>query len=292
MMTLHLGILLALLCALGTNLGFLLKHRGACAAPEVCWRRPVRTAVALFRTRTFAVGWIVTFWAWTLHVGALALAPLSVVQAVLSGGLVFLAVLAERVFGLGVGRRQWLGVALTAVGLSLLAITLPGHEGATSSYSLAGMISFEAGLLAVGVLLVFSPQLGAPRQHHGAMLGTAAGVLFGVSDVGIKALTGLVGNGGLLAILSPWLVAALLAMVLAFYAQAHGFQRGEAIPVITMATVAANVSVISGGIIVFGDPLPADALGIVVQFVAFALVIAAAVLMPAPLRAAEAARGA
>lgn len=287
-MTLHLGILLALLCAIGTNFGFLLKHGGARAAPEVRWRHPLRTAVALFRSRTFAIGWIVTFGAWTLHVGALALAPLSVVQATLSGGLVFLAVLAERFFGLGVGRRQWLGVGLTALGLSLLVVTLPGHEGTTSGYSLAGMISFEAGLLVVGTLLVFSPQLGAPRQHHGAMLGAAAGVLFGVSDVGIKALTGLVGDGGLLAIISPWLGAALLAMVLAFYAQAHGFQRGEAIPVITMATVAANVSAISGGIIVFGDPLPADALGIVAQFLAFALVIVAAVLMPAPLRAAEA----
>ena len=287
-MTLHLGILLALLCALLTNLGFLLKHRGARAAPEVRWRHPLRTAVTLFQTRAFAIGWIVTFWAWTLHVGALALAPLSVVQATLSGGLVFLAVLAERVFGLGVGRRQWLGVGLTAVGLSLLAITLPGHEGTTSAYSLAGMISFEAGLLVVGTLLLFSPQLGAPRQHHGAMLGTAAGVLFGVSDVGIKALTGLVGDGRLLAVVSPWLAASLLAMVLAFYAQAHGFQKGEAIPVITMATVAANISVITGGIVVFGDPLPADALGIVVQFLAFALVVVAAVLMPAPLRAARA----
>jgi hypothetical protein len=287
-MTLHLGILLALLCALLTNLGFLLKHRGARAAPEVRWRHPLRTAVALFQTRVFAIGWTVTLLAWTFHVGALALAPLSVVQATLSGGLVFLAVLAERVSGLGVGRRQWLGVGLTALGLSLLAITLPGHEGTTSAYSPAGMISFEAGLLVVGTLLLFSPQLGAPRQHHGAMLGTAAGVLFGVSDVGIKALTGLVGQGGLVAVLSPWLAAGLLAMVLAFYAQAHGFQKGEAIPVITMATVAANISVITGGIVVFGDPLPADALGIVAQFLAFALVVVAAVLMPAPLRAARA----
>jgi hypothetical protein len=45
------------------------------------------------------VGWIVALIAWGLHVGALSLAPLSSVQAVLSGGLVFLAVLAEHFFG-------------------------------------------------------------------------------------------------------------------------------------------------------------------------------------------------
>ena len=53
------------------------------------------------------------------------MAPLSLVQAVISGGLVFLTVLAERFFGCSVGTRQWAGVGLTALGLVLLAVTLP-----------------------------------------------------------------------------------------------------------------------------------------------------------------------
>ncbi len=287
-MTLHLGIGLALLCAVATNVGFLLKHRGASVAPEVRWGHPISSAVALFRSKWFAIGWLVALGAWMLHIGALALAPLSVVQAVISGGLVLLTVLAERFFGFSVGRRQWLGVGFTALGLVLLAATLPGGEGPHSSYSLAGMIAFESGLLAVGTLLVLSPRLGTPRQHHGALLGLAAGLLYGVSAVAIKALTGAVGADGLLALVSPWLAAALVAWVISFYAAAHGFQRGEAVPVITLTLAAANVSAISGGIIVFGDPLPADTLGIVVQFLAFALVIVAAALTPAPVRAAGA----
>ena len=124
-MTVQLGLLLALLCAFLTNLGFLFKHRGACAAPDVDWKHPLRSAAGLFRSKWFTVGWLVALAAFALHVGALALAPLSLVQAVISGGLVFLTVLAERVFGFRVGMRQWLGVGLTAVGLSLLAVTLP-----------------------------------------------------------------------------------------------------------------------------------------------------------------------
>src|SRR5919106_657206 len=124
-MTVQLGILLALFCAFATNLAFLLKHRGACAAPDVSLGHPVRSAVGLFRSKWFAIGMLVALGAWTLHVGALALAPLSIVQAVISGGLVFLTVLAERYFGFQVGSRQWLGVGLTALGLVLLAITLP-----------------------------------------------------------------------------------------------------------------------------------------------------------------------
>src|SRR5215210_4810249 len=155
-MTIQLGILLAFLCALATNLGFLLKHRGACAAPDVTLKHPLASAVGLFRSKWFAIGMAVAVGAWLLHVGALAMAPLSIVQAVISGGLVFLTVLAERFFGFMVGTRQWLGVGLTALGLVLLAVTLPAHTGSHSSYSLAGMIAFESALLIVGTLLLFS----------------------------------------------------------------------------------------------------------------------------------------
>jgi hypothetical protein len=286
-MTLQIGIGLALLCALSTNVGFLFKHRGACAAPDVSLRHPLASAVGLFRSRWFAVGMLVAVGAWGLHVGAMALAPLSLVQAVISGGLVFLTVLAERFFGCTVGTRQWWGVGLTALGLVLLAVTLPSSSGAHSGYSLAGMIAFETALLAIGTLLVLSPRLGE-HAHHGVMLGAAAGILFGVSDVAIKALTGAIGHDGALGLVSPWLLTCVLASVLAFYASARGLQKGQAVPVITLTSAAANVSAISGGLLVFGDPMPSDPLGIVVQGFAFILVIVAAALTPAPLRVAEA----
>ena len=286
-MSLQLGILLSLVCAFATNVAFLLKHRGACAAPAVSLKHPVASAVGLFRSKWFTIGILVAIVAWIFHVAALALAPLSIVQAVISGGLVFLTVIAERYFGCNVGIRQWAGVGLTALGLVLLAVTLPSSAGAHSSYSLAGMIAFESALLVVGTLLVLSPRLGS-HEHHGVMLGTAAGILFGVSDVAIKALTGPVGSQGLAGLVSPWLVTCILASVIAFFASARGLQKGEAVPVITLTSAAANVTAISGGILVFGDPMPGDTLGIVIQSFAFVLVIVAAALTPAPLRAARA----
>ena len=285
-LSLNIGILLALGCAIATQLGFLYKHRGANEAPCVDIRHPLHSGASLFRSKWFALGMGIALFAWLLHVAALALAPLSVVQAVLSTGVVMLAVLAERIFGFEVGRRQWAGVAMTAAGLVLLIVTLPGAEGAHSAYSLAGMISFEAGMLAIGFLLISGPSLGAPDHHHGVMLGAAAGTLFGVSDVAIKALTGL---GGVAEVLvSPWLMVALLASIIAFYASARGMQEGAAVPVIAATSTAANVSCILGGIVVFGDPMPTDTLGIVLQGFAFALVVIAALVTPPPVRAAAA----
>src|SRR5436305_995735 len=281
------GIVLALACALATNIGFLYKHRGACAAPSVNIRRPLWTAGRLFASKLFAIGMAIATGAWLFHVAAMWLAPLSLVQAVLAGGVVLLAVMAERLFGLRIGRRQWIGLALTAVGLVLLGVTLPVAHGANSHFSLAGMISFEAALIAGGTLLIAGPRIGAPREHHGFMLGAAAGILFGVSDIAIKALSGLVGTAGVAGILSPWLVVCLAASVAAFYASAKGLQDGDAVPVIAITGTAANVAGIVGGFIVFGDPLPASPISLVVQCVAFILVVGAAWLMPAPVRTAS-----
>jgi drug/metabolite transporter (DMT)-like permease len=284
--TLNIGILLALGCAIATQLGFLYKHRGANEAPSVDIRHPLASGKSLFLSKWFAIGMAIALGAWLLHVAALALAPMSVVQAVLSTGVVMLAVLAERIFGFEVGPRQWAGVAMTAVGLLLLIVTLPSASGAHSAYSLAGMISFEAGMLAIGFLLISGPHLGAPDHHHGIMLGAAAGTLFGVSDVAIKALTGLGGVTEVL--LSPWLTVTVIASVVAFYASARGMQDGDAVPVIAATSTAANVSCILGGIVVFGDPMPSDTLGIVLQAFAFGLVVVAALVTPPPVRAAAA----
>src|SRR5947208_14078317 len=195
-MTLQLGILMALACAFATNLGFLYKSRGARAAASVDIRHPVRSAGSLFGSKWFAIGMLVATGAWGFHVAALALAPMSVVQVVLSGGVVLLAVMAERLFGFEVGPRQWGGLGLTAAGLVLLAVTLPAAHGAHSAFNTPAMIAFEAGLFFIGGLLIMGPRAGAPAEHHGAMLGAASGVLFGVSDVSIKALTHVGGMGG------------------------------------------------------------------------------------------------
>jgi hypothetical protein len=287
-MSLHLGILFALLCAFATNLAFLYKHRGAALAAKVDVRHPVASATALFRSPWFAIGMGVALVAWLFHVAALAMAPMSVVQVVLASGLVILAVMADRMFGFQIGVRQWLGLGAMAVGLALIAITQPNMSGTHSSYSIAAITAFEGGLLIIGALLIAGPRyMGARREHNGLALGAAAGILFGVSDVAIKAITGLIGLDGLFGLVTPWTAVAALASVAAFYTSARGLQDGEAVPVIAITGTAANISCIAGGIIVFGDPLPGTAVGIAIQAVAFVLVVVAAALTPAPVRAAR-----
>jgi drug/metabolite transporter (DMT)-like permease len=281
------GILLALACAVVANLAFFLKYRGANAVAQVSPRHPLRSARQLFGSKWFTLGMILATVSWGLHVAALAIAPMSVVQVALAAGVVLIAVMADRIFGFKVGPRQWIGLCLTAAALVTLGLTLPAMHGSHSRFSAAAMIAFEAGLFGLGGLLIMGPRVGGRAEHHGVMLAAAAGVLFGVSDTAIKALTGIVGVHGPLALLgSPWLAVAIAASVLAFYASARGLQDGEAIPVIAVTGTTANIAGIASGIIVFGDPMPGSALGIAMEGLAFVLVIVAAALMPAPVRSA------
>jgi len=291
-MALDLGILLALACAFVANLGFFFKYRGANSVPRIDLRHPLHSVRVLYSSKWFALGMIIATASWGLHVAALALAPMSVIQVSLAAGVVFIAVMADRWFGFKVGRRQWIGLTLTAAGLVMLGLTLPALHGAHSQFSQAAMISFEAAMFGIGGLLIMGPRMGGPVEHHGVMLAAAAGILFGVSDTSIKALTGITAAHGFVGLLfSPWLMVAVAASVVAFYASARALQDGEAVPVIAVTGTAANIAGIAGGILVFGDPMPASPAGIVIQAVAFVLVVVASALMPSP-RAAQAPAGA
>src|SRR5665213_1627848 len=103
----ELGLFLALLTAFGSVAGFLYKFRGAREAPPVDLARPVRSTVELFRSPLYALGIVIAFCSWGFHVGALALAPISLVQSVIAGGLVLLTVVADRLFAVGGAARDW-----------------------------------------------------------------------------------------------------------------------------------------------------------------------------------------
>lgn len=286
----ELAITLAFLCALATNVSFLCKHRGAVAAPPVSVRHPLRSLRGLFTSRWWLIGWGIGFVAWVLHVIAIAIAPLSLVQAVIAGGLVLLALPAERWFGFKLGRREWAGLGLSAFGLAFLMLTATGEHG-SAGYSQTAMIAFEGGALGIGLGLLLSGHVDAARTRMPALLGIAAGLLVGVSDVAIKALSETVPYD-LAAIVSPWTATALMAGIVALYALARALQTGGAIQVIALSSVAANLAAISGGVVVFGDPLGTDPLGILVRGTAFAAVIVAAGLVHGPVRAADALAGA
>jgi len=273
------GIALALVAGLMTNLAALLKHRGCHRVAPVRIRQPLRSARTLAASPWFAAGWGLAAIAWLVHVAALSLAPISLVQAVLAGGAVTLAVMSQRIFGDPVERRQWLALLLGASGLVLLALTVPHFHGSHSGFSTAGILGFEGGLvlLASGIALGHRAERLAARR--GVLLAVLAGILFAFAGIAIKGLTAV--GGVSIAVVAPWVALTVVCGALAQYAAVAALQRGGAIETIGLMGLVANAAQIAGGVLVFDDPLSPTPLGIALQATAFAMVCLSAMLMPA-----------
>ncbi|MEA2309656.1 MAG: hypothetical protein QOI65_1942 [Thermoleophilaceae bacterium] len=279
------GVLVALGSSLVANLGSLWRQRGAATAPEVDVRHPLKTVAGLFRSKWWTIGYVAAAIAWLLHVGALAIAPLSIVQASLAAGFVFLALLADRFFGFDLGVREWVGVALASAGLAFLALSAGDVHGTQSSYAVPSMIAFEAGMVAVGALLILSSSGGERvRDRSGVLLGAGAGALFTATHVALKALTH--HFDGPISLISPWTPIVVAGGVVAFFASARSLQIGPAVPVIAVTSIVGNATSIAAGVVVFGDPLGEGPM-VVARVAAFVVVVIVAALLPGPIHAAR-----
>ena len=216
---------------------------------------------------------------WGFHVAALALAPISLVQSVIAGGLVLVTVVGSRLFGEDVTRREWIGVALTAAGLAFLAATLEGTgDSAHASYD-GWALGLYVGLAAgAGLGLVVA------RGGSGLALAISAGLLWAGSDITIKALSGKTDALGLAVVVHPFAFVILILSLVGLLVSARSLQLGPVVPVIAFTSTTANVLTIAAGPVVFGEPLPDEPLGLALRLAAFALVICAAALTPPPMR--------
>jgi hypothetical protein len=253
------GLALALLSAFALNWGWLEQHGAAQDLATLSGRTPLRSLRLLFGNRTWRVGFVVGLAGWGFYVAALALAPLSLVQATSAGGIGILAALAHR----RGHAAQWPGVYVAVLGLGLLAVSLAGGTPKSSPTSAAALVGWLAGSAILAALL------GAGRS--GAGLGLAAGALYAAGDVGTKAAV----HGGAWLLVVP---AVLAAHGAAFVALQLGFQRGTPLATAGTSTLLTNALPIAAGVALFHERLPGGALG-VLRVVAFASVVVAAAML-------------
>jgi hypothetical protein len=193
-----------------------------------------------------------------LHVAALALAPLSLVQGTSAGGIALLAALAHR-RGDAVDRSDWIGVATAVTGLALIAVSLAGGAVSAAPPRSAALAAW-LGISAVVAAIAFTRRAGI-----------AAGTLYAAGDVATKAA---VFGGAWLAV-----VPAILAVYgLALVSLQVGFQRGDALETAGAASLLTNALPIAAGLVLFGEHLPGGPLG-AIRIAGFVLVIGAAAVL-------------
>ena len=258
------GIVLALVAAAALNWGFFVQHGAVSALPPLSVRRPLASLRLLFSNLRWLGGFVAGLAGWALYVGALALAPLSLVQAASAGGIGLLALLVERTTPATLTRRDRLGVGAAVAGLGLLGVSLAGDTaGGRQASTVFVVVWIACSLTAAG--------LTALRIPGGAGFGIAAGLLYAAGDVATKAA---VGGGAAIA----FTAAVLACHGLAFVALQLGFQRGGALATAGVSTLLTNALPILAGTILFREGLPGGALG-ALRVAAFACVVTGAALL-------------
>lgn len=253
-----LGLVLAVASSVAINGGYALQHGAASALPPLSLRRPVRSLLALIGNRWWMVGFVAGIVGWGMYVAALALAPLSLVQAAAAGGIAVLAIGGARLTS-----AERVGVTAALCGLALLGLSLGSHpptnRGTVTAVAVWMVVSAAAAAVVTRAL---------PRA---AGLGTAAGILYAAGDVGTKAA--LAGGTRLL------FVPALLACHgLAFVCMQLAFQRGGRLASAGLAVLWTNALPIAAGMLLFGESLPSGWRE-AARIAAFALVVVGAVAL-------------
>ena len=191
-MQIAIALLITLVSACLLNLGYLIEHSVASKLPPLSVRRPVASVRSLVGNRRWLKGFAAEACGWILYVVALALAPLSLVQAVAAGGIGILAVMVSRITRTPLTGRERIGAGLSVAGLVLLGVSLVGAhgEGSGADYLWIGVWLGASVLAAVLLIGPLSAPLGG-----GPAWGMAAGTLFAAGDVSTKmAVTGGVEN--------------------------------------------------------------------------------------------------
>jgi len=269
------ALLLALASTTLTNVAYLREHDAAAALPALSLRRPLHSVHVLLSDRSWLVGFALESCGFALYVAALALAPLTLVQAVSAGGIGILAFVSARMRRRRLGRHELAGVLVSMVGLLALAVSLSGGSGEGSGGSTGEILLW---LTATAAAAVVALALGRRFGALAAAEGVAGGLFFSMGDISVKVAT----QGGVRTLFAVGVIAGY-SLGTAFLQL--GYQKGGALTVAGLATLLTNALPIAGGTVVLGEPVPSGAFG-AVRIVAFAAVTLGAILLARPDRGA------
>jgi len=265
-----LALAITVVSACCLDLGDLTQYSVASKVAALSLRRPVASLRSLLGNHRWLAGIGLEAVGWLLYVAALALAPLSLVQATAAGGIGILAIMISRFTHVRLTTKERIGVLVSVMGLALLGVSLLGEHGNGSA---AGYLWVGVWLIASASIAVVCAGLLGRVIGGGPAWGIAAGILFAAGDVSTK--MAVAGGLGKIIVFSVCLIVFYVVGTVVLQA---GFQRGGALTTVGLATLITNALPIAAGMTVFREQLPVGWAG-VARVVAFAAVVAGAVLL-------------
>ena len=278
-----LTVAVSLLAAVCFGVASVLQHRGALRART---RTPLHPGllVELAGKPGWLAGVATQTAGVTLHLLAVNLGPLSVVQPILTVGLV-VALLLQRLSGRRVSRSSLLASGLVVVGLAAFLVVTP-------SFAAAGPVTLSAwapGLLLAGAVLAavaFAGLLGSGTVRC-VCFGASAGVLMATSAALGKAWGAVLHSGGLVALAGSWqLWAALACGALGTLLSQAAFQAGPLGGSLAAMMAIDPVIGVGLGVVVFGEPFATSSTA-ALRVLGLAVTLVGVILLATAQRAAQ-----
>ncbi len=273
-MALPLALALAVVAAICFGSATHFQHQGVRARREE-EKFGLVSLPALIRSRTWLLGGALQMAGIALHLTALALAPISIVQPIGALSLV-VVVLWDHERTAEAPRRTWGAVALTCAGVAGLVtvVSMAMREHASGVQDLRALH-----VLVVVACIVGSVGIRLKSPWRFLLLATDAAVLFGLGSSLARALTQVLLHGAV-----SWTIFALAAEVAAAAAFGgwlvqHAYAAGPASTVQATTTIVDPLVAVAVGVLSFGEAPNLTAVGIAVTAACALLAIGGVTLL-------------
>lgn len=186
-------------CCLG--FGFVLQQRAAARAPLTDFLS-FRLLLDLVHMPDWLLGVGLMVGGQVLGAVALAYGEVSLVEPLTATNLLFAMALSRRLTGQPLGWNGWLGVALLALGVTGFIVAGRPRGGGADAEALRHWLVF--GTVAGLALLLTLKSRRLPRSGEAALLGLAAGLLYGLQDSLTRVCGQVVQDDGFAALAVSW----------------------------------------------------------------------------------------
>lgn len=264
----------ALASALGYAVASVLQHRSARREPAGTGLR-LGLLARLASRPVWLAGLLTSAASLALHVLALSLGQLAVVQPLLVSGLLFALPASVALERRRPSAVEWCWALVLVTGLSLFLVFAHPHGGRAlpDRGSLVATVAIGAGVAGAAVLAGHRPA----HRHRAALLGLACGISYGLTAALIKDVTTTATLDPIRVLISWPLYVLLIIGVAGITLNQAAYQAGPLAASLPPTTIADPVVAVVAGVLVFDERLAEAPPAVAVEILAFVMMGVASV---------------
>lgn len=262
------GVAAALIANVLYSTGFVLEKRALAAMPPLSIAQPGRALLLLAGRPLWICGATALALGFAAQLAVYRTLPIAAAQGLFLAGLVLLLALSSTVLGERPSGRERRAVAVILLALVMVVSSLYGTSEDISRTAPTGLLlALCVPTLAAGLVLYTTAEQRARRRHRqptsGVSYAAAVGLIYGVSSLAIKGVSGHLDTSDLLGsapalLATPYPYLLLLTGVSGLVLSQTALQRCRASLIVPVCSTVACVYAVVTGTIAFDEPLPDD----------------------------------